>query len=297
MAVSLPEEAKTTMRDYIFESNYKKFGILPVDAEATDIVNHEKFKPFIKVLYLPAGSSITVDFTRYNTTSPAIFFVSNNQYMLLESVGKGPAYFIHYNRDFYCIQIHDQEVACDGLLFNNIYDIPMTLLSEKETIIVEQSLSQIMEEFELNESSQEEMIRTYLKQLIIRATRIWKQQNLGEINKSSKQDIDFFRNFSRLVEIHFREKHSVADYADLLAMTPKTLSSKFHRLNLTQPNEIIKDRIILEAKRLLTYSSMTVKEIAYALGYDDPAYFNRLFTAKAGDSPNAFRKKFKGEEV
>ncbi|MBO9659063.1 MAG: helix-turn-helix domain-containing protein, partial [Chitinophagaceae bacterium] len=50
--------------------------------------------------------------------------------------------------------------------------------------------------------------------------------------------------------------------------------------------------ILLEAKRLLTYSSMTVKEIAYDLGYEDPAYFNRLFANKTGDTPVAFRKKF-----
>jgi AraC family transcriptional regulator, transcriptional activator of pobA len=170
--------------------------------------------------------------------------------------------------------------------------MPMTTLLKQDHTIFARYFEQILEEIELKESSQEEMIRTYLKQLIIRSTRNWKQQHLGPINKAPDQDLDFFRDFSRLVEIHFRDKHSVADYAELLAMAPKTLSNKFHKLNLTQPNEIIKDRIILEAKRLLTYSSMSVKEIAYDLGYEDPAYFNRLFASRAGDTPVTFRKRF-----
>lgn len=280
-----------------FESNYKKFGFLPVNTGNIEAVNEEKHRSYIKIFYLPAGSTMKVDFKQFKTTRPSLFFVNSNQYAELLTVGKGTARLIYYNRDFYCVQIHDHEVACDGLLFNNIYSMPMTAIPSKEQPVIEQYLQHIEEELELRESSQEEMIRTYLKQLIIRTTRIWKQQNLGDINKAPATEVDFFRDFSRLVEIHFREKHSVADYADLLAMAPKTLSNKFHKLNLTQPNEIIKDRILLEAKRLLTYSAMSVKQIAYDLGYEDPAYFNRLFLSKTGDTPNAFRKKFNGEEV
>lgn len=279
------------MATHFFESNHKKFGLLPVDNSSVETINHEKYKPYIKICYLPAGSVLKVDFNQFKAERPSLFFINTNQYAEMESIGTGPAFFIYYNRDFYCIQIHDQEVACDGLLFNNIYAMPMTHLPPTEQPVIEQYFECILEELELKESSQEEMIRTYLKQLIIRATRIWKQQNLGEINKAPVQDVDFFRDFSRLVEIHFREKHSVADYADLLSLSPKTLSNKFHRLNLTQPNDIIKDRIMLEAKRLLVYSGMSVKEIAYDLGYEDPAYFNRLFAAKTGDTPVSFRKK------
>lgn len=84
----------------------------------------------------------------------------------------------------------------------------MTELSDKEVKIIAAVYKQIEEEFVMNESSQEEMIRTYLKQLIIRATRIWKQQQLGKLNEEPNKEIEFFRDFSRLVEIHFRNKHT-----------------------------------------------------------------------------------------
>ncbi|MEL1253418.1 AraC family transcriptional regulator [Flavobacterium sp. DGU38] len=276
----------------LFESNYKKLGFLPLHQEAVEEVNGEYYKPYIKVLFLPEEYSVTIDFKKYQTNSPSLFFINSNQYLQIERKGKKDGYFMYYNRDFYCVQIHDAEVACDGLLFNNIFEMPMTILPEKEISFIGAIYQQIQGEFEAPDSSQEEMIRTYLKQLIIKATRIWKIQQLGVLNEEPSKEMDFFRDFSRLVEIHFRTKHTVADYADILGLAPKTLSNKFNRMGLAQPNDIIKDRIILEAKRLLGYSNLSVKEIAYQLGYEDPAYFNRLFTNKVGDTPSNFKKKY-----
>ncbi|WP_406843271.1 helix-turn-helix domain-containing protein [Flavobacterium soyae] len=280
------------MNHQIFESNYKKLGFLILNRETVEEINGDGYKVYIKVLYLPEDYEITIDFKQYRTYSPSLFFINSNQYLQINKEGKKQGYFMYYNRDFYCVQIHDAEVACDGLLFNNIFEMPMTTLPEKEVLFVESIYSQIQEEFDAPDSSQEEMIRTYLKQLIIKATRIWKIQQLGVLNDEPSKEMDFFRDFSRLVEIHFRTKHTVADYADILGVAPKTLSNKFNRLELSQPNDIIKDRIILEAKRLLGYSSLSVKEIAYQLGYEDPAYFNRLFTNKVGDTPSNFKKKY-----
>ena len=95
-----------------------------------------------------------------------------------------------------------------------------------------------------------------------------------------------------MVEIHYRSKHLVADYAELLGVASKTLTHKFKKFELPAPNEVLKDRILLEAKRLLIHTNLSAKEIAYDLGYDDPAYFNRLFSRKIGDAPNIFRKKY-----
>ncbi|QRY56007.1 helix-turn-helix domain-containing protein [Sphingobacterium siyangense] len=230
----------------------------------------------------------------YETKNPTLLFINTNQYLDIQSANENKAILIHYNRDFYCIQIHDEEVACDGLLFNNIFENPTVDLRDDELQAISQLFAQISDELNFQDRSSEEMIRTYLKQIIIRATRQWKKQNLqNEKLDLVSTDQDFFRNFSRLVNIHYKEKHSVADYADLLNLAPKTLSNKFHKLNLENPNEMIKNRIVLEAKRLLLYSELSVKEIAYQLGYEDPAYFNRIFLQKSGKTPAAFRKEIK----
>jgi hypothetical protein len=76
----------------------------------------------------------------------------------------------------------------------------------------------------------EEMVRTYLKQLLIRATRSWKRQHLTHDVTDHQSDLEFFRKFTRLVEEHYKSKHTVADYADFLCVAPKTITHKFNKL-------------------------------------------------------------------
>jgi AraC-like DNA-binding protein len=280
------------IKQNVFDSILKRIGLVYVDKTSIDIINGETYKQYIKVLYLPKGYKLTVDFAVYTTTKPSLFFVAPNQFLKIENYGMKAGYLIFYNRDFYCIQIHDEEVACDGLLFNNIHNMPLVTVSNEEVESINYLFSQMEKEFELKDPSMEEMIRTYLKQLLIKSTRIWKKEHLGKTITRQNNDVEFFRTFTRLVDAHFKEKHTVADYADVLSMAAKTLTHRFKRLNLPQPNEVIKNRIILEAKRLLVHTSMTAKEIAYELGYDDPAYFSRQFLIKTGESPSGFRSKY-----
>jgi AraC-like DNA-binding protein len=282
------------MSSTVFNNNLKTLGLLHVSQEQTDAINGPAYKDYIKILYLPAGYKLRVDFATYDTQQPTLFFISPNQYLEIEAAGEESGYFIFYNRDFYCIQIHDQEVACDGLLFNNIRNMPKVELTDAENAFLGGLFKEMIQEFNLNDSSLEEMVRTYLKQLLIRATRSWKRQHLTNEVTDQQSDLEFFRKFTRLVEEHYKSKHTVADYADFLCMAPKTITHKFNRLRLPQPNEVIKNRIILEAKRLLVHTSLTAKEIAYELGYNDPAYFSRLFQTKTGESPSGFRANFLG---
>jgi AraC-like DNA-binding protein len=279
----------------LFQKSLKKLGLKSVNLENSEIINGEAFKDFIKILYLPSGYTVTVDFTIHKTIAPSLIFVSPNQFMKIEDVGQEPGYLIFYNRDFYCIQIHDSEVACDGLLFNNIQNIPLVSLPDQEAEFINFLFTQIVGELALNDSSIEEMIRTYLKQMLIKSTRIWKSQHLEKVVSEEPSDLEFFRNFSLLVDVHYKEKHSVADYANFLSVAPKTITHKFKRLNLPPPNDVIKNRLILEAKRLLAHTAMAAKEIAYELGYEDPAYFSRLFQLKTGESPSGFRVKYLGQ--
>ncbi|NBA85984.1 helix-turn-helix domain-containing protein [Emticicia sp. CRIBPO] len=280
------------IKQNLFESSLKTIGLLQLNSENVDTVNSDTYKSYIKALYVPEGYKIRVDFHLYTTIQPALFFVSPNQFLEIEGFGTEPGHFVFYNRDFYCIQIHDEEVACDGILFNNIHNIPMINVAKEEAAFVDYLFRQMEDEFALSDTSLEEMIRTYLKQLLIKATRLWKKQHLDKEVLQQNNDLEFFRKFTILVDAHYKEKHTVADYADLLFMAAKTITHKFKRLNLPQPNEVIKNRIVLQAKRLLVHTSMTAKEIAHDLGYDDPAYFSRIFMVKTGESPSGFRAKY-----
>lgn len=271
----------------------KTVGYIDFDDSTVDDIKYEEYNHFIKILFLEAGAEVMVDFQEYTLEQDALFFIKDGQWYKFS--GKGT--LLYYNRDFYCVQIHDKEVACDGLLYNNVYDIPVVFLDTITSAQTRHLLQEIKNEAISEESNMEEMIRIFLKQLIIRSTRMWKKAH-DLADSSVAQEVEFIRKFSQLVEAHYTTHHNVADYADMLNITPKALSKRISRHSPKSPNDIIKERIILEAKRLLIHTTLSVKEIGYKLGYEDPAYFVRLFTNQVDTSPLLFRKKYtEGEKV
>jgi AraC family transcriptional activator of pobA len=102
---------------------------------------------------------------------------------------------------------------------------------------------------------------------------------------------DLFRRFEALLEQHFLEHWSVADYAATLSISPTHLSRLTKAATGHAASELIQERIIREARRNLVYTNLPVSTIAYALGFNDPAYFSRLFAGATGASPRRFREK------
>jgi AraC-like DNA-binding protein len=274
--------------------SFKKFGLLELQGSNADAAAGQRLDDFIKVIFLKKGAEIMVDFKDYRLEEDALFFVNGGQwYQMKDECCHGS--MLYYNRDFYCVEIHDKEVACDGILFHNLYEIPVVNLSPEQSVVIEQLFKQIHSELIAEDSSLEEMLRILLKQIIIRSTRIWK--NTHEVNtEESREELEFIRKFSQLVEWNFTTKHTVADYADLLNITPKLLNKRITKFSKDTPNDLIKQRIILEAQRLLAHTSLSVKEIGYKLGYEDPSYFIRLFSKQANASPQQFRKQYAAAE-
>ncbi len=98
-------------------------------------------------------------------------------------------------------------------------------------------------------------------------------------------------DFMELIEKHFRKEHSVSYYAKALGLTPKALTMRLSRLGQKTPSEMIQDRCLLEAKRLLAYSQLSIQIIAESIGWEDPNYFSRFFKHRTGMSPGEFRKQ------
>ena len=241
---------------------------------------------FIKVVLVRAGGRVVIDFNEYRPAQDALFFINVGQYYWFDRDCTGTV--LYYHRDFYCIQIHDKEVACDGILFHNAYHVPVVFMNDAARATMRAIVQEVRAEMALQDSGMEEMLRILLKQLIIRATRFWKQQH-HVVSEEARQEVEFSRTFSQLVEGHYTRQHAVADYAAMLHITPKVLNKRITRYSNSTPNDVIKNRIILEAKRLLIHTQLSVKEIGYLLGYDDPSYFIRLFTKQVATPPQTFR--------
>ena len=104
-------------------------------------------------------------------------------------------------------------------------------------------------------------------------------------------NVDYLDRFEALLEQHFLEHWTVADYADALSITPTHLTRLTRTATGHAASHLIVDRIVREARRNLVYTNLPVSTIAYALGFDDPAYFSRVFAAATGRSPRAYRAK------
>lgn len=271
--------------------SYKQFGNVEFTHSALDDDKLLAVHDHIKILFIPKDSKIKIDFQEFEIETDSLFFVNPKVIIKPVEEERFGGLLLHFNRDFYCVEIHDQEVACDGILYNNVFEVPFVQLNENQSLDIQGIIREIQLEMQNEDDHTEEMLRVLLKLIILKSTRIWKGQH-QLADPGMQKDVQFLRQFSKLVEKHYKTHHAVVDYANMLFMTPKALSKKIRLIGENTPNEIIKNRIILESKRLLAHTTFTVKEIAYSLNYEDDAYFVRFFTKQTGISPVSFRKQF-----
>jgi AraC family transcriptional activator of pobA len=117
-----------------------------------------------------------------------------------------------------------------------------------------------------------------------------------ESGSSGAAESDLFRRFEVLLDRHHLERWSVADYAHALSVTPTHLNRITRAATGDTASHLILHRLIREARRNLVYTNLPVSTIAYALGFEDPAYFSRVYASATGLSPRAFREQVHGEE-
>ena len=246
---------------------------------------------YYTLIWIKEGNGkVKVDFAEYDfAENQLVAFAPYQPFMLLNTTEvKGIA--IHFHPDFFCIIKHHQEVACNGVLFNNIYESPYVNLDETAQNTLNITLESIKIEMQNPALAQYELLTSYLKIILITASRLKKEQQPSELLQVDENATPFIlQNLKNYIELHFKTKHSASEYADLLNITPKALATitKNH-FNKTLTN-LIAERIIIEAKRELYLTNKAVKEIAYELGYDDEHYFSRFFKNNAEVSPQMYR--------
>ncbi len=258
--------------------------------EDSSYFDHLQRNNYYSLIWITQGNgNIKADFCEYKFEENALFTFSPYQpFMFASDNIKGIA--IHFHPDFFCIHHHQAEVACNGVLFNNIYQPPFILVDEKSEGIFKMLLQQIKNEMQNPAIAQFELLVSYLKIFLITASRLkTEQQPAALLSVAGIKEPFILQNLKDAIEKDFKTKHSASDYANALNISAKALAkiTKTH-FNKTL-TDLISERIIIEAKRELYLTNKAVKEIAYELGYEDEHYFSRFFKTNADISPQMYR--------
>lgn len=228
------------------------------------------------------------DFASFQFSGPIILFSTPLQTIFIEQQKNLEYTLLKFHGDFYCIEIHREEVACNGLLFNNIYLEPSVILSQQQHDDFHQLLNRLEEELTGSDSS-EMVLKSYL-QVVLAKCSTFKLKSLEKeaviISKDEKME-----QFRLLLDEKYLTLHKPNDYAALLAISPNTLTKKTIKYFGKTPSQLIQDRLILEAKKMLHLTTLSIKEIAYQLQFNDEYYFSRFFKKYTQISPQAFRNK------
>lgn len=230
-----------------------------------------------------------VDSVEFSFSGNTILFLAPYQKLLWLDEKAIPMYLIQFHGDFYCIEYHKKEVACNGLLFNNVYLKPHITVSQAihdEIISIFQKVKNEKEQFQ---SFSEAVVKTYIQLILALCSR---EKSLQLKNHEQEEVSDeHAAEFQSLMGKYFHVERTVNFYASELAITSNLLSKKVKRSYGKTPKELIRERVVLEAKKLLHLSYKSVKEVAAILHFEDEFYFSRYFKESTGLSPTHYRKK------
>ena len=259
--------------------------------ENNNYFDHLQRNNFYSLIWAEEGEGmLRADFSEYNFTKNTLFAFSPYQPFMFSLAGEFTGTAIYFHPDFFCIHKHHDEVACHGVLFNNIYLPPFVPVDATSVTTFNMVIDQMKTELQAPALAQCELLVSYLKIFLITATRL-KSESLSTTQRPviDKKEPFILQSLKEAIEKHFKTKHSAGHYAEMLNISPKALAkiTKVH-FNKTL-TELISERIIIEAKRELYLTNKPVKEIAYELGYDDEYSFSRFFKTNADISPQIYR--------
>lgn len=246
--------------------------------------NYTIGSPLYHLILVKGNIHFTVDMNPYNLHKPSCIFLSPyQQFAILDD---SEISLIAFHGDFYCIEYHKKEVACNGILFNNIYTTPYIELDQplhQEISIIFQKINSIQDRTEPYEES---LIKAYL-QVILALSSKEKQKNL---TIESQEILSPYTNFKEIIEENFIQERTLGFYANHYDTSAENLSKKIKMLFGKPPSVLIRERLVLEAKKLLHLTHKNISEIAFELGFEDEFYFSKYFKKEVGVSPKIYRQ-------
>ncbi|WP_316820274.1 helix-turn-helix domain-containing protein [Pedobacter gandavensis] len=254
----------------------------------TGYINQLGGSAMYNIIFLDGTGKVSVDLVEYTFEGKIALFTTPYQIIYFNTPRPVEARMLQFHGDFYCIEYHKKEVACNGLLFNNIYQKPFVNLEMDDYADLNYILEKLIPELENNGSYSAAVTRAYLQLILALSSKIKSNDNIIDEELNRHHPI---MEFKGLLESNFHKERQPSFYADRMAISPNNFSKLCKQVFLKTPSELIHDRVILESKKLIHLSYKSMKEIAAELNFDDENYFSRYFKKHTGISPTAFREQ------
>lgn len=262
-----------------------KFEIMNESAQ----VNYAHRHDFYEVLYICEGEGThIIDFEPYPIQPFTFYFLSKGQihFWQLQKPLKG--YAMLFPEEFLGAPSSNIIRAHDFDFFHHVGQTPLLKICQEQVSKIDGLLEEIELEFDDESARSLSVLRAYLHILLSKLNRLYLADHPDE---HSATTASLVRQFEQLVSEHYLAEHSVQDYAGRIGVSASHLRDTVKAVTGQAPGQIIRQKLILEAKRLLAHSNVTIAEIGYRLNFEDPSYFGRLFKRETGLSPAAFRKQ------
>lgn len=243
------------------------------------------------IWFFDSGGTHTIDFKCFDIKNNTILFISKDQIHAFDDNLEIRGWLIHFNESFF---MHSD---VDIFLKYNIFDSqenPFYEINEENIEIASSYISLIQKELaQRTRFGYEEIIRFLLKSLLINLERTHRESSNEKLEINNLYELQFFQ-FKELVEENYKKGFSIKEYADTLNVSTKTLSTITKSLVGKTPLNLISERLLLEAKRLLRFTTLQIGEVGFRIGFDDASYFVKFFKRNVGHSPKNYRNNRRG---
>ncbi len=247
-----------------------------------------KHSTYITILFTRGTGIHQVDFDTFPVSRGSVFLLNPGRVHCWTLSEDSAGYIFFHTGDFYNSIYLNRKIE-EFPFFYLSQNHPLIQLNESECNKIEVMFKEVNEEFHVQLPLKNERLGSLVDLIYITLSRLYHgEQQSREHNSYYK-----IQQLQKLIDEHFRTKKYPKDYADMMNITPRHLSRLCREVLDTTTTELIADRIVLEAKRLLIHNNITVTSVADLLGYEDVSYFSRLFKNKEKVTPKVFQQAIK----
>jgi AraC family transcriptional regulator, transcriptional activator of pobA len=241
---------------------------------------------FYEILWFDEGvSSQVIDYQEYEIYPQTLFFISPNQLHHFEEYQPLKGGSIFFTEDFFLFNQQDKDKLFELSFLDNFYTNPFLKPDAQTYSEIKQTIDLLIIEKKRTDCSLS-IIRALLQVLLGQIQRAFDNQN---VQNPSKKYVVIYKKLKNLIEQHYRENLTASDYAERLNITQHHLNLIAKEVTNRTTTDLIRARSILEAKRLLTFTDLSISEIATDLGFFDLSYFAKVFKIETSFSPKEFR--------